>query len=117
MPSFPVNVTYNNAFAFAPPTVQAPKGLDSIVFNRIPAQASWAFVGISIWLNGSTKPNTMGSMCSPFSTSGPSSDGSSLTVSDDNTATADTTYQYQVWIQLADGSQVSSDPQIINKGG
>jgi hypothetical protein len=119
MANYPVNVTYGQSgFAFNPDRVTTNPGQNAIQFSRSGSNPTWTFHGISIWLDSGTKPSREGSICSPFASTGPSSDGTSLSVSDDNTEPPNRSlaYNYQVYVRLADGSIVSSDPQIINRG-
>ena len=119
MANYPVNVTYGQSgFGFNPDQVLTNPGQNTIQFSRSGARPTWTFQGISIWPASGSKPSGPGSVCSPFTNDGPSSDGSSLTVVDDNTEppSQSLAYNYQVFIRLADGSIASSDPQIINRG-
>jgi hypothetical protein len=87
----------------------APGADDTITWNR-EQNADWTFAGIGQDSAGHPAlPNP------PFKA--PTVSDTSIVVEDDNSAVADTTYNYAIQVRLANGTTVWSDPQIINRGG
>ncbi len=119
MGNYSVDVSYDAAsgWVFNPPTVNAVKGSDNISFNPNPRDAPWNFSGFSIWPASASKPNSKGSVCNPFDSPPPVINNNLIMLTDNNNATSDQVFQYQIWIRLGNGTEATSDPQIINKGG
>jgi hypothetical protein len=116
MPDVPVTVKYkNSSLECTPDPAQAHKGTDNIKFNRTPTNADWKLTNVSIWPSGGTQPSNPGTVSAPFTVAS-ITDGL-ITVTDNNPGVADTDFNYQIYAQLADGTVVDHDPQILNKKG
>lgn len=114
MPSEPVTLTSDNKLSSG--TVQVSPGNATIDFNRTPANATWTLTNISIWAYGTDEPDA-GTIVPPFSAKSVASDGSSVSVDDDNPDDGkEEDFHYKLYGQLADGSPISSDPEIVNRG-
>lgn len=114
MPLEPVTLTNDNKLSSG--TVQVNQGNSTITFNRTPPVATWKLTNLSIWDKDGTEPGE-GSIVAPFSDLSVALDGSSITVEDQNPANGiEQDFHYKVYGTLADGTPVSTDPEIVNKG-
>lgn len=115
MPSEPVTLTSDNKLSSG--TVQVSPGNATITFNRTPANATWTLTNLSIWPYGADEPGEGTIADPPFSDKSVASDGSSVSVDDDNPDDGqEEDFHYKLYGQLADGTRISSDPEIVNRG-